>query len=138
MGVYTTTKCGNCGTAWESMSHGRHSACGPDLVKCSNCLALNKTGAKLFRDMNAYQKFMVYAGQTLSCLMYGLAGTAFGGGILIGKMGEGWGQLFGLIPLLFGLSQMRDLFFVLNGKAQAAIEKVYDENGGFIWSHQQY
>ena len=140
MGTYTTTRCGNCGIAWESMSYGRHSLFGPDKVKCSHCLQINNTKQRLWRDMNIFEKGYVLIGQIINGFLFGGLGTIFGLSVLSGYINDFesfslW-QLWGLIPLGFGLFQFYNLFTLKSQMRKT--ETLYDNNGGFLWSNEQY
>lgn len=149
MGTYTTTKCGYCNYKFEFMSYGRHSLIGPPRIKCIRCGQFNNTSFTLYRDTNNWQKFSFWIGQFFSRVVYGLFSLIFGSGGLLylifsGKYAQMWtdenyfGILFftaiGAGMSYFGYDSIREMLYTKT--ACKDIEKVYDENGGYLKSDQ--
>ncbi len=112
---------------------------------------------KLYRDMTFFNKLTFWLGRGLVKPIFGLFMIGFGVGILywqyltvedngVSPMSHmleinNW---FGIIffhamaigVAWLGIAQMRDTF---STKRQIiAMEQLFDENGGFFWSNQQY
>ncbi|WP_282125621.1 hypothetical protein [Marinifilum flexuosum] len=151
MGTYTTTKCGNCGHAFETLNYGRHSIVGPPKIKCASCNTINMTSFKLYRDMGMSNKIYFWIGQVFGTAIMGLVSFIIGVSWLYYMTTNGdyvkmWEidnyiglLILGGIPisLLFkGVFHIKDLSLVK--KSCEAIEDLYDKNGGFILSDQYF
>ena len=157
MGTYQTSKCGHCKKTWAFMEYGGDSSCGPPVIKCVHCNGLNRTKMKLYREMTFFNKLTFWLGRGLVKPIFGLFMIGFGMAILYWQYltVEDNGQSpmshmleinnwFGIIffhaiaigVAWLGISQIRD---TLSTKKQVQImEQIFDENGGFFWSNQQY
>ena len=138
MGVYTSISCGSCGANWEVWEYGRESKLGSPLVKCKVCQAINKTSSKLFRDMNFFQKIIFWINHIISTLFFATAGLVFGIGVAFyAEDWEGWTKyIVLLISIIFALYQFKEIYII--PKAIKSLEQIFDKNGGFLWSDEQY
>jgi len=137
MAVYTTTSCGSCGAKWEVMSVGTTSPVGPPLVKCKVCHVKNKTSCKLYRDMSGFERLLFWLGESIYCFVFGPIGL--GGAIGIAFYADF--NIFLRIIIAIILLGLGTLVFVnLFTKPQQIkdMEKLFDKNGGFLWSNEQY
>ena len=139
------------------MEYGGDSSCGPPVIKCIHCNSLNRTKMKLYRDMTIFNKITFWLG-------YGVFKTIFGAFMIFFGMGTLYflyaifqdngltmmahmleiNNWFGII--LFhaiaagvtwvGILQIRE---TLSAKKHIKIiEDLFDKNGGYFWSNQQY
>ena len=94
---------------------------------------LNHTNLKLYRDLRAIDKFFQYLNQFLASLF--LFGLLF---YLIYKVSDS------IIAVLILFSILGFMIFLLvidmlnKKKLFKKTEKVFDINGGFVWSHQYF
>lgn len=148
MGTYSSTSCGNCGQVWQNMESGRNSSFGSPIIKCRACHSLNESESKLYRDMNLFEKGFFWSGQIfLNGLIYGIGGilmglhfidrfdmlerlvqgfgfySAFMVAVFFAFMGYGVSNIYGLIKLLSTIKK---------------IQALYDKNGGFLWSNEEF
>lgn len=157
MGTYQTSKCGYCKVTWSFMEYGGDSSCGPPVIKCVHCKGLNRTKMKLYRDMSPFNRITFWIGRGLVKPIYGLFMIGFGVGLLYWQyiIVEEDGQtsmehmleINNWIGIVFfnaiavglmwlGISQIRDTFSIKKQIDQ--MENIFDENGGYFWSNQQY
>jgi hypothetical protein len=134
MGTYSTTKCGHCNYAWEIMEYGSKGSIGPPVIKCRNCLGMNKNPQVLYREADWYTKLVFWLRVSLNALVFGLGGIAAGIGFYLNL--DSNLKWFGVFPFLFGI------FIVFqtsqNKKAINILEKTFDNNGGFVWSDESF
>lgn len=145
MAVYTTTRCGNCGTAWRLLESTHYSKeIGPPFIKCRKCDAINQTGKHLWRDApERVKKIFVIkrylqtgVGILMSIVMMMIPV------MLLTNKEEEKTPLF-WVGIIFGLSGLYFLYYLLKNfndyKPQAEkIENLIDSNGGFLWSDEMY
>ena len=157
MATYQTTKCGHCNTKWSFMQYGEDSSCGAPIIKCINCKGLNKTKMKLYRDMNSINRFMFWIGRGFVKPLASLVMIAVGIYVLyriyfitdkfgVTHMSEmleinNWlviifSNVVPLVIVFMGAEQIKDTLSLT--KQLKLMEKTFDENGGFVWSNQQY
>ena len=136
MGVYTTTKCGICGIAWEQWEYGQHPSIGTPFVKCRHCHGLNKTKQVLYRDSNLFTKISFWSGQIFSNLVQGVFPVVFSFFAFTYEDNSWIIILFGIMALLWGGNNLYHLTKTLD--YAKAIEELYDRNGGFLWSDEAY
>ena len=137
MAVYTTTKCGSCGAKWEDDSVRVFSSVGPPLVKCKACNINNKTSLKLYRDMSTFDRLFFWLGQGAYCFVFGPLGL--GSAISIAFYTDFNIFLRIIISIILGCLGIL-VFFNLFTKPQQIkdMEELFDKNGGFLWSNEQY
>ena len=93
-------------------------------------------------DMNIFEKGYVLIGQSINGFLFGGMGNHFWALsladilMILNPLVISLWQLFGLIPLGFGLFQFYNLFTLKSQMRKT--ETLYDNNGGFLWSHEQY
>jgi hypothetical protein len=138
MATYQTTKCGSCGTAWDSMG-AKDSNIGPTKIKCRSCNGINRTKMYLYRDANWFGKLYYWVTSLVYVIIFGGVSLLAGLGGLLGKFEEavGW---FGYVIGFFGLAYS---FYMFKGaydipKSIKKLEEIFDENGGFLWSDEAY
>ena len=162
MSVYTTAKCGHCGEKWTSLNPNvPWGIIGPPIIKCGSCYKDNKTRHKLMRDLNPIFKWTILIVRSFTGILVSLGILAasvalfiygwpyffdnFTNGKMLGKGGLNiiLGVIFNVIGLLLPLIF---LYIGVNGIKNNVtyssdvkeVERVFDENGGFIWSHEAY
>jgi hypothetical protein len=156
MGVYVTTKCGHCSNNWQFFQYGGNSVCGAPNVKCHHCHGMNSTKMDLYRNFDLKDKISFFITEIIfgigfSFLLLGIGGYFFFTFFIeqnffdfsISKDPWYWiiiGKLFiafiSLGPLYVGLNSIYNKLTIY--KQIKKMEKVYDEQGGFLWSNQQY
>ena len=140
MGVYTSTSCGSCGANWEFMSYGRRNQVGPPYVKCKVCNAVNKTSSKLYRDIGTFRRIYFWLDQGFSNLFFGIGGFSMVYGFVFYSEAPDVGVFLKIFITLMGgglgVFQFYNLF--TTPKQIRNIEELYDKNGGFLWSDEQY
>jgi hypothetical protein len=154
MAIYTTTKCGNCGKSWETLSRDKHSLMGPPVVKCSFCGQLSETGFKLYSQINWFEKIRFWLSQSFRILLYGFGSIAFGllwlnfyiekwisGEVSPNSILDWAASLFfgaGIpIALIFwGISELKEFRNIK--KTINLMEEKYRSQGGFIDSNQWF
>lgn len=157
MGTYQTSKCGNCENTWSFMKYGGDSSCGPSVIKCVHCNGLNRTKMKLYRDFSLLNKLAFWLGRGLFKPIFGLFMMVSGLGILYWQYltveDNGLSPMshmleinnwFGIIffhaiaigVAWLGISKITDTFSTK--KQIMAMEQLFDKNGGFFWSNEQY
>ena len=135
---FTTVRCGGCNTAWTwGDTQGDRSICGPPIIKCRTCGTLNKTGRVLWREASTFTKARVYASSTFSVIFMGLGSAAIGLYGLFEGLEEFW-KIMAILPLWFSYVTIKDYIDVIKGNPQADNDALYDKNGGFHWSDEQY
>tara|TARA_Y100000766_G_C18897840_1_gene601877 strand:+ start:144 stop:572 length:429 start_codon:yes stop_codon:yes gene_type:complete len=141
MAIYTTSKCGNCGISFQFMSSSRDSGYGPPLIKCRNCLTLNKTKFKLYDDMGKFKKIRFWISNCGRLIIAGFMLCALGVACLFFQPPDeqsGILVLVGLGSFAYGIYHFVNLYqFILYVK-KGTIEKLCEENGGFMWSDAYY
>ena len=157
MGTYKTSKCGHCKKTWAFMEYGGDSSCGPPIIKCVHCNSLNRTKMKLYRNMNLFSRITFWLGRGLFKSIFGFFMIGFGLAIFYWQYltVEENGQTplaymleinnwFGIIifhaialgVVWLGIFQIKE---ALSTKKQIkSMEELFDKNGGFFWSNQQY
>lgn len=136
MGKYQTTKCGYCGINWAIMS-AVDSNIGPPKVKCRNCDEINNTEMYLYRDANWFGKLYYWVSSLINVIIFGGISFVLGIGGLSGKFDSGnLGYVVGLVALVFSLFKFKDVFEI--PKSIKNLERIYDKNGGFLWSDEYY
>lgn len=157
MGTYQTSRCGHCKKTWAFMQYGADSSCGPSVIKCIHCNSLNRTKMKLYRDMTSFDRFTFWLRRGFLKPIIGLIMLGIGMGIIywqyltVEENGQfpmanmlennGW---FGIIIIhviaisfaWYGISHIKDT--LLTKKQIKEMEEIFDKNGGFFWSNQQY
>ena len=132
--VLKIVKCGYCNTLWTSNVEESDSLCGPPHIKCRVCDKINNTDRVLYRDLSGLDKIWVFGGTFLALLLYGFLPVFIGIYVII----SGWDGinlavlmiLGGSFGIWFGLFKQVDVF--------KKTDALYDKNGGFIWSKQEY
>lgn len=132
MAKYVTTRCGYCKSYWEVFAPAGSSSVGSPIIKCRNCLGLNKSDKKLYRDLNLSQKILFWAGSTIGFIIYGFGGIAGGLFIIKGNNEKIIAWVIGIILIIFGALSIYALFKIKG--SLKSLEHEFDENGGFIWS----
>ncbi len=156
MGVYITTRCGHCNISWQLYKYGENSECGAPNVKCSSCQGMNGTRMDLYRNFDFGDKVAFFVTDIIFPMGFGLIGLGIGGYFFYTSFiqqnffdfsisNDPWywiliGKLFILFiafgPILFGLTI---IYAKLNIYRQIKkMEKIYDKQGGFLWSNQQF
>ena len=146
---YSTTKCGHCGYAWETFkSGGGEQDSGPDLVRCTKCMKINRTSMKYLAQMNGAEMFWYKVKHLFYALCTGAISLGAGYMIFSGEIDSALGWIFAL-----GLGGF--LGFATYGNVLAVIKNDFDheeyakylENGraagleegqGYLWSNQFY
>lgn len=142
MGVYTTTKCGNCKKYWELFSYGRRGKIGSPIVKCRSCNSLNRTNLFLYRDSSRFTRIWFWTERTFESLFFSILGFLLGGSLLLSdKFSAGedipvFLKFIGIGIISFSFYGLYNFFNIK--KNMSEIEKTFDNNGGFLWSDQQY
>lgn len=156
MGIYVTTKCGHCNKSWQLFQYGGNSLCGAPNVKCRHCNGMNLTKMDLYRNFNLSDKVSFFLTEILfgigfACIGLGIGGYFFNTFFIeqnffdfsISKDPWYWiliGKLFiifiSLGPLLFSFKLFYNKLTVFRNIKK--MEKIYDRQGGFLWSNQQY
>lgn len=130
--MYIITKCGNCKESWQFLAPAGSAIVGSPIVKCKHCHALNKTSRQLYRDINLFERILFWGGTSLSAILYGLGGLAFGIGFVFVTDIGAIGKVFGVLGFVFGGI---NLYALANTKKSLKqLEETFDKNGGFIWS----
>lgn len=156
MGVYVTIRCGHCNKPWQLHQYGANSVCGAPNVKCSFCKGMNGTKRDLYRNFDFGDKVSFFVTEVFFPICFGCIGLGIGGyffnsffiqqnffdfnlsndpwyWILVGKI---FIIFISLGPLHFGL---HIIYNKLNIYRQInKMQKVYDKQGGFLWSDQQF
>tara|TARA_R110002020_G_scaffold425459_2_gene634886 strand:- start:1684 stop:2088 length:405 start_codon:yes stop_codon:yes gene_type:complete len=129
--VLKIVRCGHCNVLWTSEVEESDSLCGPPHIKCRACKKINNTNRVLYRDMDIGDKIWVFGGLFLAVLFYGIFPVVLGVFAII------WGKDAGVIAIgigafgiWWGLFKQID-FFKKN-------DALYDKNGGFVWSNEEY
>ena len=136
MATYQTTKCGSCGTTWDSMG-AVDSNIGPPKVKCRFCNGMNKTKMYLYRDANWFGRLYHWATSLVYAIIFGGILLMVGIGGLLGKFDAGWiGYTIGFVALVVSFIMFKNVLDI--PKSIKNLEKLYDKNGGFLWSDEQY
>ena len=141
MAVYTSHQCGHCNVYWDILSQGADNPVGPPLVKCRKCNGMNKTSHKLYRDMSSFDKVSFWIKQASSNIFFGLMGLFVGVGFSYKAITDydelGWIVFIAIIGgISLAYSQFKNLYTTPNQIKN--VEKLYDQNGGFLWSDEQY
>ena len=128
--VIKDVKCGQCGDYWRIGVEESDGLCGPPLIKCRICNAINKNNRVLFRDLNIVQKIRVYGNLVLSVLFFGILPLIFG------MIGIFKGEYFFVIFFIIGVFYTWfGLFKQINYYKERDV--LYDEKG-FLWSDEEY
>jgi len=130
---YTTSRCGHCKIIFQSMDTSDWPV-GASVIKCSHCGGMNNTGKTLWRDMSSIRKFGISIKLLFSTLVFVI--SPFAGGIALLLYAENWWKILSVLAFLFSYTQGKNLFYI--NKFHKIIEKRFDENGGFLYSNEQY
>jgi hypothetical protein len=157
MGTYQISKCGHCKKTWASMEYLADSSCGPSIIKCVLCDSLNLTRMKLYRDMTFFKRFIFWLVRGIVKPIFGLFMLGLGIGFLYWQyltIDEGgqtpmshmfeinnWFTIifFNAIAIGLGWLGILNIRDSLSIKMQInQMEKLFDKNGGYLWSNQEY
>jgi len=156
MGIYVTTRCGHCDKAWQLFQYGGNSVCGAPNVKCHHCNGMNVTKMDLYRNFDFSDEVSFFVTEVLFGIGFALLGLGIGGYFFntffieqnyfdfsISKdpwywifIGKAFIAFISLGPILFGIKLIMSKLTVY--KKIKRMEKMYDHQGGFLWSNQQY
>lgn len=136
MAKYQSSSCGHCGVNWQFMG-SNDTNIGPPKVKCRSCNQINSTKMYLYRDANWFGKLYYWISLLFNTILFSGVALAVGIGGLMGKFESGIiGYVVGVISLTISLFMFKNIMRI--PKNIQVLEKLYDRNGGFLWSDQYY
>lgn len=133
-GAYSSISCSICKVKWQDrVRNGLFSSiCGSPFVKCSSCNNILKTPYVLYRNLNIEQKIRFWISKSSAGILALLLFVTICN-VEIANDDIGIVYVANLLLLIFfGVR-------ISNAKKQITLfEKWFDENDGFLWSHQQF
>ena len=130
--AFNCNRCINCKIHFTS-NKTRVTKCGPPIIKCQYCNKLNHTNLKLYRDLKAIEKVHEYLNHFLASLfLFGLMVY------LIYQVSDSLTAVLVLFIILVSIIFLLVIDMLNKKKLLKKTEKVFEINGGFVWSHQYF
>ena len=151
MAVYRTTSCGVCGIEFETMENRGKIYIGPPVIKCRHCESLNNTNWVLPNQATLWINFLDISQSVrnvLTALMVVLGCISVYFAILIDLLGfieiineDEIHPIALFLPLVCIITFGRPLIswykaLVERKEYHSTLVKLFNEQGGFLWSDQ--